>query len=95
MKKLIVIFILAFLNFNVDVKATTVEKENYQLKYVDMYKLLNSNSNNFYISFNNSVENINNTLEPPNTGIKINYTMYAFVFVGIIILKKIYNYSKK
>lgn len=97
MKKIFLIFVVALFNFNIDVKASNiVEKESFHLRTVETYNFLDNTSNLLYINFNNSVENLdNNTLEPPNTGIKINYTMYAFVFVGIIILKKIYNYSKK
>lgn len=97
MKKIFLIFVVALFNFNIDVKAfNIVEKEIFHLKTVETYKFLDNTSNIIYINLNNFVENLdNNTIEPPNTGVKINYTMYAFVFVGIIILKKIYNYSKK
>lgn len=97
MKKIFLIFVVTFFSFNIDVKASNiVEKEYFILKTVETYKFIDNNCNISYINYNNSVENINDAVpEPPNTGIKINYTMYAFVFIGIVILKKIYNYSKK
>lgn len=40
------------------------------------------------------VNSLNITL-PLNKNIKINYIMYVFVIIGIIILKKLYELTKK
>lgn len=97
MKKifLCLIFILIVLCFDVNA-LNNVEKEYFDFKTVDMYILLDNNDYVNNTNLDNAVEKLNdNSINPPKTGIKVNYTLYAIVFVGIIILKKIYNYSKK
>lgn len=97
MKKIFLglIFILIILCFNVKA-LNNVEKDNFSFKTVDMCILIDNNAYVNNTNLDNTVEKLSDdSINPPKTGIKVNYTLYAIVFVGIIILKKIYNYSKK